>query len=103
VDTIPTSANKEDHVSMSMHAAIKAERALQLATSVIAVEILCACQAIDLRAPLASSPALMNAHQVVRARVPRLVNDRSPAPDLDAIAHMIRSGELEYATGVVVN
>ena len=52
VDTIPTSANKEDHVSMSMHAALKAERALQLATHVIAVELLCACQAIDLRKPL---------------------------------------------------
>ena len=103
VDTIPTSANKEDHVSMSMHAAIKAERALQLAISVIAVEILCACQAIDLRAPLISSPALMNAHKFVRTIVPTLVNDRSPAPDLDAIAEIIRSGRLEYATGVVVN
>ena len=103
VDTIPKSANKEDHVSMSMHGAIKAERALQLAINVIAVEILCACQAIDLRLPLQSSPALMNAHKIVRTHVPTLVNDRSPAPDLDAIAEIIRSGELEYATGVVVN
>ena len=103
VDTIPTSANKEDHVSMSMHAAIKAERALQLATNVIAVEILCACQAIDLRAPLESSPSLMSAHKIVRSQVPTLVNDRSPAPDLDAIARIIRSGELEYATGIIVN
>jgi histidine ammonia-lyase len=103
VDTIPTSANKEDHVSMSMHAALKAERALQLATSVIAVEVLCACQAIDLRAPLESSPALMRAHKVVRERVPTLVDDRPPAPDLDAIAEIIRGGKLEYATGIVVN
>ena len=58
VDTIPTSANREDHVSMSMGAALKAERALQLATRVIAIEILCACQAIDLLAPLATSAAL---------------------------------------------
>jgi histidine ammonia-lyase len=86
-----------------MHAALKAERALQLATSVIAVEILCACQAVDLLAPLASSPALMGAHRIVRSRVPTLVNDRPPAPDLDAIAAIIRSGELEYATGIVVN
>ena len=71
VDTIPTSANKEDHVSMSMHAALKAERALQLAINVIAVEILCACQAIDLLAPLESSPALMRAHKTVRERVPK--------------------------------
>ncbi len=103
VDTIPTSANQEDHVSMSMHAAIKAERALHLAINVIAVEILCGCQAIDLRAPLASSAPLMAAHKSVRTRVPTLTADRSPAPDLDAIAKIIHSGELEYATGIVVN
>jgi histidine ammonia-lyase len=103
VDTIPTSANKEDHVSMSMHAALKAERALQLAINVIAVEILCSCQAIDLRSPLASSPPLMRAHKIVRDRVPKLVDDRPPAPDLDAIAEIIRVGKLEYATGIVVN
>ncbi len=103
VDTIPTSANKEDHVSMSMHAALKAERALQLAINVIAVEILCACQAIDLRAPLASSPPLMRALKTVRERVPTLVDDRPPAPDLEAIAEIIRDGQLEYATGIVVN
>ena len=103
VDTIPTSANKEDHVSMSMHAALKAERALQLATHVIAVEVLCACQAIDLRKPLQTSPPLMRAHEIVRDRVPTLVNDRPPAPDLDAIAEIIRGGTLEYATGIVVN
>ena len=103
VDTIPTSANKEDHVSMSMHAALKAERALQLAINVIAVEILCSCQAIDLRSPLASSPPLMRAHKIVRDRVKKLVDDRPPAPDLDAIAEIIRDGKLEYATGIVVN
>ncbi len=103
VDTIPTSANKEDHVSMSMHAALKAERALQLATHVIAVELLCACQAIDLRKPLETSPPLQRAHKIVRDRVPTLVSDRPPARDLDAIAEIIRSGELEYAAGIVVN
>jgi histidine ammonia-lyase len=103
VDTIPTSANKEDHVSMSMHASLKAERALQHAIHVIAVEILCACQGLDLRKPLESSPALMNAHKIVRDRVPTLVDDRPPAPDLAAIAEIICNGELEYATGIVVN
>ncbi|MEY4092839.1 MAG: hypothetical protein RLZZ53_38 [Acidobacteriota bacterium] len=103
VDTIPTSANKEDHVSMSMHAGLKAERALQMATNVLAVELLCACQAIDLRQPLQSSAPLMRAHNVVRDHVPMLVEDRAPAPDLDAIARMIRDGKLEYAVGVVVN
>jgi len=103
VDTIPTSANKEDHVSMSMGAALKAERALQLASMVIAVEVLCGCQAIDLLAPLASSPALMRAHAAVRDRVPTLADDRSPAPDIDTISELIGSGALEYSTGVVVN
>ena len=103
VDTIPTSANKEDHVSMSMAAALKAERALQLATYVIAVEVLCACQAFDLLAPLTTSPALARVHRAVRDAVPTLINDRSPSPDLERIAAMIGSGALEYASGSVVN
>jgi histidine ammonia-lyase len=102
-DTIPTSANKEDHVSMSMGAALKAERAADLVAHVIAVEILCACQAIDLLAPLASSPPLMHVHAAVRRVVPTLDDDRSPAPDLDAIVHLIHRGTLEYAAGIVVN
>ncbi len=103
VDSIPTSANKEDHVSMSMSAALKAERALHLATHVIAVELLCACQAIDLLAPLTSTPTLMQAHRRVRDRVPKLLGDRSPAPDIEAIASLIRDGVLEYASASVVN
>jgi histidine ammonia-lyase len=103
VDTIPTSANKEDHVSMSMAAALKAERALHLCTYVLAVEILCACQAIDLLTPLTSSDALMRVHAAVRARVASLVDDRPPSPDLDRIAEMIRAGLLEYVLGSLVN
>ncbi len=103
VDTIPTSANKEDHVSMSMAASLKAERALQLARTVIAVEVLCACQAIDLLAPLTSTDTLMRVHRAVRARVATLVDDRPPAPDIETIASMIRDGVLEYASGSVVN
>ena len=103
VDTIPTSANKEDHVSMSMSAALKAERALQLVMHVIGIEVLCASQALDLLAPLESSPGLTAAHRAVRKLVPTLVDDRPPAPDIDAITELIRSGALEYATGIVVN
>jgi histidine ammonia-lyase len=97
VDTIPTSANREDHVSMSMGAALKAERALHLATRVIAVEILCACQAIDLLAPLTTSPALQRVHARVRSIVPRLAGDRPPAPDIEAIARMIDDGSVELS------
>lgn len=103
VDTIPTSANKEDHVSMSMAAALKAERALQLAMPVLAVEVLCATQAIDLLAPLRSSDALMRVHEAVRALVPTLGDDRPPSADVEAITGLIARGALEYASGVVVN
>ena len=102
VDTIPTSANREDHVSMSMGAALKAERALHLATRVIAVEILCACQAIDLLAPLTTSPALQRVHARVRSKVPRLAGDRPPAPDIEAIARMIADGSVESSCGMEV-
>ena len=99
VDTIPTSANREDHVSMSMGAALKAERAIALATRVIAIEILCACQALDLLAPLTTSPALQRVHAAVRSIVPTLVDDRPPSPDIEAIAAMIAEGAIEIACG----
>jgi histidine ammonia-lyase len=102
VDTIPTSANREDHVSMSMGAALKAGRALDLATRVVAIEILCACQGIDLLAPLTTSPLLSDAHRRVREIVPALTIDRPPAPDIDAIADLVASGALESAIGAEV-
>jgi histidine ammonia-lyase len=103
VDTIPTSGNKEDHVSMSMAAALKAFRAVELATRVLAVELLCACQAIDLLKPLASSPPLVRAHECVRVHVPVLDDDRPPAPDIDAMTNVIERGELERACAMIVN
>ena len=103
VDTIPTSAGKEDHVSMSMHAGLKAAAALDRGRRVLAVEFLCACQAIDLRAPLTSSSSLMRVHDFIRARVPTLEHDRSLAPDLDAITELIASEDLERACATKVN
>ncbi len=97
VDTIPTSANKEDHVSMSMHAALKAEHALELARRVLAVELLCACQAIDLLAPLTTSAPLARVQARIRRDVPPLTDDRPPAPDIEAIARLLSADELERA------
>ena len=94
VDTIPTSANREDHVSMSMGAALKAQQALALATRVVAVEILCACQAIDLLSPLTTSPLLERVHATVRRSVPPLTIDRPPAPDIEMISALITDGSL---------
>jgi len=102
-DTIPTSANKEDHVSMSMSAGLKAARAVELASTVVAVEFLCACQAIDLLAPLQSSAPLQRAHDFIRARVPTLDADRSTSGDLTRITEVIASGEVERACAAKVN
>ena len=97
VDTIPTSANREDHVSMSMGAALKAASVLELARRVLAIEMLFACQAIDLLAPLETSAPLRRVHARVREIVPTLTDDRPPAPDIEAIASMIANGSLERA------
>jgi histidine ammonia-lyase len=94
VDTIPTSAGKEDHVSMSMGAALKAMRAAEMAQQVVAIELLCASQGIDLLRPLTSSPALEQVHATIRAGVPRLTDDRAPAPDIARIASYISDGSV---------
>jgi histidine ammonia-lyase len=95
VDTIPTSAGREDHVSMSMAAALKAAAALERARDVIAIEMLCACQAIDLLAPLTTSAPLARVHRQVRSAVPTLEDDRPLSREIAAIARMIASHELE--------
>jgi histidine ammonia-lyase len=87
---------------MSMGAALKAQRALELATHVVAVEILCACQAIDLLAPLTTSEPLQRAHAAVRAVVPTLAGDRPPAPDIERIASAIVDGTLESSCATEV-
>ena len=104
VDTIPTSGNKEDHVSMSMAAALKAERAVALARQVVAIELLCAAQAIDLLAPLTTSAPLARVHDDhSRARRRPLEHDRPPSPDIAAIDGLIATGAIDHAPGVVVN
>ena len=103
VDTIPTSANKEDHVSMSMSAGLKAMRALELVRTVVAVELLCAAQAIDLLKPLQTSPPLVRAHDFIRTQVPTLDADRSTSRDLSRITEMLASGEVERACAMKVN
>ncbi len=100
VDTIPTSANKEDHVSMSMGAALKAERVLDLARQVHAIELIGACLALDFLAPLTTSAALSRVHAAVRAAVPPWTEDRPPSRDIAAASALIASGAIESASGV---
>ncbi len=102
VDTIPTSANREDHVSMSMYAALKAAHAVDCARQVLAIELMCAAQGLDLLAPLRTSPPLARAHALVRSRVAALERDRPPAPDIAAISRAIADGSLERACAVDV-
>ncbi|HUF48667.1 MAG TPA: aromatic amino acid lyase, partial [Vicinamibacterales bacterium] len=100
VDTIPTSAGREDHVSMSMGAALKVARSVELARWVLAIELLAACQALDLLAPLTTSAPLGRVHAAVRAVVPAQDADRPPAPDIERIAALIASGRLDVAVDV---
>jgi histidine ammonia-lyase len=100
VDTIPTSAGREDHVSMSMGAALKSARVASLAAHVVAIEVLAGAQAIDLLAPLTTSLPLSAVHRAVRALVPMLERDRPPAPDIGRIVELIQEGELERASGL---
>jgi histidine ammonia-lyase len=94
VDTIPTSANQEDHVSMGATSALHLRDAVDRLEHVLAIEALCAAQGIDFRAPLSPGRGVAAAHTAVRRRVPHLDADRPPAPDISAVRDAIRAGEL---------
>ncbi|MEX0710358.1 MAG: histidine ammonia-lyase [Chloroflexota bacterium] len=97
VDTIPTSANQEDHVSMGATGALHLRAVLEKAETVLAIEALCAAQGLDFRAPMRPGISLARAHTRVRDRVPHLGEDRSPAPDIAAAVELVHSGALLMA------
>lgn len=97
VDSIPTSANQEDHVSMAAHGARRLLEMADNVSAVIGIEYLAACQGIDFHAPLTSSDALEAAHKHLRAAVPTLEDDRHFHPDMEAATALIRSGSLVAA------
>jgi histidine ammonia-lyase len=90
VDSLPTSAMQEDHVSMAWGAARKLRRAVDNLGRVLAVELIAAARALDLRAPLSPSPATGAVRDAVRAVVPGPGPDRWLAPELDRAAELIR-------------
>jgi histidine ammonia-lyase len=92
VDSVTTSANQEDHVSMGMAAARKARQSLGCLEHVLAAELLCAAQGLDYRRPLRSSAAVEAVHEAVRREVSSLDDDRVLGPDLDKITTLIRRG-----------
>ncbi len=99
VDSIPTSANQEDHVSMAAHGARRLVPMAQNAANVVAIELLAAAQACDFHLPLKSSAPLESVRAALRARVPTLEADRHFAPDIAAAGDIVRSGELIDAVG----
>ena len=92
VDTIPTDGNKEDVVPMAMGAAWKLRRVIENVTNTLAIELMCAAQAIDCRAPLAPGRGVAVAHQRVRDLVPPLERDRVLGTDIAEIATAVRRG-----------
>ncbi len=92
VDSLPTSANQEDHVSMATFAARRLKDMNFNTSGVIAVELLSAVQGIDFRAPLKTSTALQKAYDAIRAEVPYYEKDRHFGPDIEAIQALIESG-----------
>ncbi|HYH00532.1 MAG TPA: histidine ammonia-lyase [Terriglobales bacterium] len=97
VDSITTSGNKEDYVSMGMTAAIKLMKVIQNTRNVLAIEAIAAAQAIDFLAPLKSSPRCMKAHMAIRSVCPTMTHDRSLAPDFVRTSDLIATGKLAEA------
>jgi histidine ammonia-lyase len=94
VDSIPTSANQEDHVSMAAHGARRLLEMAENALAVVGIEWLAAAQGIDFHAPLASSPVLDAARAALREAVPSLGDDRHFHPDMEAANALLRAGTL---------
>jgi len=99
VDSIPTSGNQEDYVSMGMSGARRLERMLQNLRHILAIELLCACQGIDLLAPLQTGTLAKKAYDAVRAASPKVTADRSLAPDIHAVAALLASGQIANVLG----
>ena len=97
VDTIPSSAGREDHVSMGMTAALKARQVAEHARSCLAIEILAACQALDFRGGVKAGRGAQAAYELVRARVPTMERDRELHVDIEAVQALIDSGAFSDA------
>jgi histidine ammonia-lyase len=89
VDSLPTSANKEDHVSMGMTSALKLARVVENVRDVLAIELLCAAQGLDFRAPLRPGSGVEAAHRRVREVVPFIRRDTVLAGPIAALAPLV--------------
>ncbi len=101
-DSTPTSANQEDHVSMAAHGARRLMPMVANLQRILGIELLCAAQGVEFRAPLATSAPLARVLARLRAEVPPLAEDRFLAPDLEAAARLIGSGAVAAAAGITL-
>lgn len=102
VDSLPTSANQEDHVSMATFGARRLSEIADNCAGIVAIELLAAAQGIDFRRPLLTSPALQDAMREIRARVPFYDADRHFAPDIAAIKQLVTEGSFRaYAQALL--
>jgi histidine ammonia-lyase len=103
VDSLPTSANQEDHVSMATNAALRLGPMVANAAAIVAIELLAAVQGVELRAPLETAPKLREALRLLRAKVPFWERDRAFAPDLAKTRTLVERGAfLSLAGGLLI-
>ncbi len=95
VANLSTSAGMEDYNSFGPRSAAKARRAVALARRVVAIELLSGCEALRSHRPLRSGDAIERAHDAIRKHVPELTEDRPPSPDIELVARLIETGQLE--------
>jgi histidine ammonia-lyase len=98
VDSLPTSANQEDHVSMATFAARRLQPMLRNTAHIVAIELLAAAQGIEFLRPLKSAPALEGVLRLVRSVSPAMMQDRSLARDIEAVHHLVAAGDIGHAT-----
>jgi histidine ammonia-lyase len=94
VNSIPTSANQEDHVSMGLTAASKAKQILRNTEYIVAIELLCAAQGLEFRVAEKSGEGTLEAYRTIRKVVPSLDRDAELAPLIEAVAGIVRKGEI---------
>ncbi len=102
IDSTPTSANQEDHVSMAAHGARRLRRMVKNLNVILGVEAMCAAQGIEFRAPLRTSAPLQAAVRALRTQVHALEEDRYLAPDLQKAAALVADGTLSKATSITL-
>jgi histidine ammonia-lyase len=98
VDSLPTSANQEDHVSMATFAARRLQPMLANTAHIVGIELLAAAQGVEFLRPLKSAPALEGVLRLVRSVSPAMMADRSLARDIEAMHHLVAAGDIGHAT-----